>query len=76
MFHCDQMKTKGGIIQKQCKVKKKCYTVILKEYENLVYCNLAAILHIFFISNNIQITARLNENYRSEMKMKSCLNNL
>ena len=32
-------------------------TVILKEYENLVYCNLAAILYIFFLSNNIQITA-------------------
>ena len=41
-----------------------------------MYCNLAAILHIFFLSNNIQITAWSDENYRSELEMKSCLNNL
>ena len=29
-------------------------TVTLKENENLVYCNLAAILCILFLSNNIQ----------------------
>ena len=34
-----------------------------KDYENLVYCKLAAILH-FFLSNNIQITAWSDEHYR------------
>ena len=32
-------------------------TVTLKEYQNLVYCNLAAILQIFFQFNRIQIRA-------------------
>ena len=36
-------------------------TVTLKEHENLVYCNLAAILHIFFLSNNMQITVLSDE---------------
>ena len=48
----------------------------MKEYENLVYCYLAATLHIFFLSNNVQITAWSDENYRSELEMKSCFNNL
>ena len=52
-------------------------TVTLKEYETLVYFYLAAILHIFFLSNNIQITVWSNENYRrSELEMKLCMNNL
>ena len=50
-------------------------TVPLKYYENLELCNIAAILNIF-LSNNKQITVRSDENYRSEMEMKSCLNNL
>ena len=37
-------------------------TVTLTEYKNLVYCNLAAILHIFFLPNNIQIAAWSDEN--------------
>ena len=46
-------------------------TVTLKVYGNFVYCNLAAILHIFFLSNNIQITAWLDENYRrNELEIK------
>ena len=51
-------------------------TVTLKDYENLVYCNLAAILHFFFLSNNIQVqmTAWSDENYRrSKLDKKSCL---
>ena len=35
---------------------KICCTVTLQDYKNLVYCNLAAILHIFVLSNNIQLT--------------------
>ena len=38
-------------------------TVTWKEYENLVYCNLAAILHVFFLSSNIQIKAWADKNY-------------
>ena len=44
------------VIWKQSQVRKSWCNVTLK-YENLVYCNLDAILHIFFLSNNIQITA-------------------
>ena len=56
MFQPDWIKTAGGVIQKS-QVRKLCCTVTLKVYENSVYCNLAAILHIFILSNNIQITA-------------------
>ena len=54
-------------------------TVTLKKFEKkkkekkVVYCNLAAILHIFFLSNNIQITA-WSDDRGIELEMKSCLN--
>ena len=31
-------------------------TLTLKDYDNLVYCDVAVIFHMFFLSNNIQIT--------------------
>ena len=65
------MKTVGGVSLKASEYTLISYNsmktlciVTFKEYENLVYCNLVAILHIFFLSNNIQITAWLDENYR------------
>ena len=52
-------------------------TVTLKVYENLVYCNLTAALPIFCLLSVQQITAWSDENYRrSELEMKSCLNNI
>ena len=41
---------------------KNWCTVTLTEYKKLGYCNLAAIVHIFFVSNNKQITAWSDEN--------------
>ena len=61
--------------EKKVKSEQIRYTVTSKDYENLVYCNLAAILQTF-VSNNKQITTWLDENYRSEMRLKSCLINL
>ena len=61
-------------IQKSAYIKIKIlWTVTLKIYENLVYCNLAAVLPFFSVQ---QITDQSDENYRSELEMKSCLNNI
>ena len=49
------MKASEDALISNSSMKISC-TITLKEYENLVYCNLAAILHIFFLSYNIQLT--------------------
>ena len=52
------VKTVGGVILKASEDVLisnnllKC-GVTFKEYENSVYCNMAAVLHIFFLSNDI-----------------------
>ena len=55
------VKTVGGVSLKASEdallssnSMKIWHTVTLKEYENLIHCNLAAILHIF-LANKIQI---------------------